>query len=441
MSFERWNTDGDWSEDPWFLRRDVGWAEEWQALSLPADARQKAVEGLKQIFPPEVCRKIREDTSFRLYGPVISLFDVMRSPGLVAPLLELGLDSLVARPWEDASLLARLHQRGNHDEAVFEVRVRAALLRAGYEVERVRETPEQRTCDFLATKKGRTFEIEVKLVNSPELDHVAEDLNQLLMTRDLTIPGLHLTLRGSEAFAEQVLSDSASIRERLTVIADAYEAATARLRQAPAPGTYKVEEYGEILASVREGQGSMTDLTLPDLPEEKKARRVRRIIRKGLTQLSGKHTGVLVVGLFHFAHPFRAEQLVSEAAKEYDADYARCQMITLCDSVDDPEGRSRVRTTSPVFHAFSPRAYRHLRKGELELAQTVASVRMRPAARLRPARPGDVAVTLNTTRPARSMVNLGTVQGLQAGQTVTFTLNGRGETRMEVSPADPAKDE
>ncbi len=440
MSLEQWNTHGDWSEDPWFLRPGVGWYEEWRALGLLPDARQMAVEGLKRIFPPEVCRKIREDSSFRLYGPVISLFDAVRFPGLVAPLLELGLDSLVAKPWEDASVLHRLHQRDQHDEAVFEVRVHAALLRAGYTVERVRETPDERTCDFLATKKGRTFEVEVKLLNSPELDRVAEDLNRLLMTRDLTIPGLHLTLRGSESLAEQVLSDAAGVRARLTTIADAYEAVAARLHQELVPGTYAVEEYGSIVASSRQGQGSMTDLTLPDLPEEKKARRVLRIIRRGLTQLPGKHTGVLVVGLFRFAQPFRVEQLASEAAKEVDG-YSRCQMIVLCDSLTDADDGSRVRTTRPVFHAFSPRPYRHLRKGELELAKTLASTRMRPAAQLRPARPGDFAVTMPTTRPARSQVSLGTIRGpLQAGQTVTFTFNGRGETSMKVSPAPSSSD-
>lgn len=435
MSVDRWDTDGDWTADPWFLRPDVGWTEEWRALGLPRDVRRKAVEGLRRIFPPEVCRTIRDDPSLRRYRSVIFLFDTLRMPGLVAPLLRLGLDAVETKPWEDAGLLHRLHCRGEHEEAAFELRVQAALLRAGFGVQRIPETPARRTPDFRVSARGATFDVEVKLLNRSELDQIAEDLNRLLWSRELIVTGLQLTLRGSEAFAEEVLSDPKRVRERLVAIADAYESTALRIRAAPAPGTYAVEGYGSIIATPRDGLGSVTNLTLPELPEEKKAQRVLRLVRRGLPQLSGEHPGVLLVGLSRLAHPLEVEALAAEAAKT-DKGLRGCSMLVLCDSLEEPPGASSVAPASPIFHAFSPGAYRRLRRVELELATAAAATSVRPAARVRVARPGDVEVSASyARRPPQSLVHLGTTE-LKSGQRAVFTFNGLGEASVKVLSAE-----
>ncbi|RKI01740.1 hypothetical protein [Corallococcus sp. AB038B] len=431
MSFERWKSDGDWTIEPWFLRSDGGWLEEWRVMGLPLDIRRQAVEGLRRIFSPEACRVIRDDASRSGYGRVIALFDGVRSPTLVAPMLELGLAARKSNPWEDRGLIHRLRLRDGHDEAAFEVHVHAALLGAGFAVQRVPESSSRRTPDFKVTRRGVTFDMELKLLNSSALDGIAEDLNWLLSGRDLTLPGLRLTLCGSESFAEQALDDPKGVRQRLGDIADAFGRIASRIRASPVVGTYEVAGYGSILAEAHDGQGVMTDLVLPDLSEEKKAQRVLRLVRKGLSQFDGTHSGVLVVGLSRFANPFWVEHLVLKAARHDDA-FGRCKMVVLRDTLNDPPGTSRLQTSFPIFHAFSPHGYRRLRKAELELADAVGASSTRPAARLRPPAPGEEPLRGETRRPARSLVRLGTIRDLNSGDKVVFTLKGNGQTTTRI---------
>ena len=436
MALERWDTDCDWTMDPWFIRPDVAFEDEWEALGLSRQKRLLAVEGLARVFPPEACREIRDDQP-RGLGRIISLFDGIRWPGHVYGLLELGINATVAKPWTDPTLLSRLRNRALHDGAAFEVRVQAALSRAGFGVQRIAESPLGKRPDLLVTSGSAAFEVELKLMNRPDLDVAAEELNRRLFPHDIMVQGFHVVARGSESLAERALDDLESVEAELPEISRAFGEAAARLRANPRAGTHRVGDHGVLVAESCQGLGSYSVDLLPDLPDERKVRRVQGSLGKALRQLSGQRPGIVVIGLFHAAHPLLVERLVIEAAKN-DDNYSGCVMVVLCDSFRRSGAPARIDYSTPAFHAFSPRPYRHLRRRELEIAIAIASTHSRPASEMRPARPGDYAVTMSTRRPAITFVNWGTAK-VGPGQTATFTVNGKGETRVEVEPSNEGK--
>lgn len=434
-SWARWKGDGDWTEDPWFLGADGGWEPEWNALGLPLEKREIAAKALRKVFPPEICRAIREG-SFDRYGPVLGLFGVVRTPGLVAHLLDLGLDASLAKPWEDPALLHRLHWRNMHDEAAFEVRVQAALLRAGFDAQRVPETPEEKRRDLDVRKEGASYEVEVKLVNEPDLNEVAKDLQHVFSTSELVVPGLHLELRGSDALAEQALDATRlpSLQGQLREVVREFSECADRIRSAPAPGRYVAGEVGHIIAIPGPQHGSFTNLTLPELSEEKKASRVVRRMRDGLDQLTGNDTGVLVVGVFHAAHPFLVERQAQLRAKSDDR-WKKCRMVVLVDNFPPPPDLGVSDMQIPVTHAFSPHIYRSLRPREIELALAAGGTHQRSAFPIGSPRSGHFAITMNTRRSPVTVRSSGRIS-LEAGASVQISIDGFGNTRVEHLPPE-----
>ena len=434
MDWDAIQKTGDWVADPWFVSSDVGFEEEWEAIGLPRAARIAAVEPLRRIFPPEVCREIFADETYRRFGPVVSLFGWSRWPGTVAPLLHLGLDAAVAQPWDDVATLKRLRYREGHDEVAFEIAVHAGLARAGFRVERVPETPAGKRPDFRVAVGGSTYDIEVKLVNEPELDRIAEELSWGFRASDLMVPGFHLRLWASRELSERALSSARSLSSEFPAIRAAVGKAAESLRANPAPGRHDVPGVGWIEAIPSRGLGSWEDRFLPDLSEERKAERiVHGVLKKAMAKFSGDARGIVVLGLFHAAQPALVQKMAVEVLGQ-DTRSSACKLVVLCDRFTRPSA-SRIRWSAPAFYAFSPRPYRKIRRAELQIAEAAASRRGAKAVRWVDAPAGQAGLPVTTGRERRTLRSAGRISGpAEAGTVFSFSINGRGETRTEVRP-------
>ena len=274
------------------------------------------------------------------------------------------------------------------------------------------------------------YEVEVKLTRASELDHVANRLNHELMLRYLVVPGFQVALQGSERLAELCWDDLPTLEKAFPEILWAFESATEDLRSRSAPGIYPAGEWGQILAEPGPEHGSLTGLALPDLPEEKQARRVLRKIRDGLEQLTGKRNGILVVGLYGAAQPDHVERLLLEDRKAAATLARKCVMVVLRESIDVPEKGFLMLKRIPLFYAFSPLWTRKLRPAEFKLAVAASSTHWGTAMRMDPERPGVVLRRVDTSRRPTKLVRLGM---MSAGhRSLTATISGSGPPRVEI---------
>ena len=81
---ERWESDGDWTNDPWFLESED---DVFVSMGFPLNARQESAANR---------RAIREDPGSG-YGIAVLLFQ-RYWPGMLIPLLEVGETSAWSSP-------------------------------------------------------------------------------------------------------------------------------------------------------------------------------------------------------------------------------------------------------------------------------------------------------------------------------------------------------
>lgn len=423
----RFNQTGDWGATPWFLDPaiETRLAVEWDTVGLPREKRVIANSALKKIFPPEVVLEMNNDPA-KWAGHVIALFGGLIHPGQVADLLDLGVNSDIAKPWLDRPLLRQLQLRKSHADAAFEVAVHAGLARAGAVVQRVPEAPPDERHDFDVTYRGVQYEIEAKLARASDLDRLAELVSSRVAAYDFIVPGLRLVLRGSDELAELAWDDPDAVEAALPELLAAHAAAIAHLRVSPSPGKYPAGRWGHVEAHAGHEHGSVEDQLLPDLPEEKKAARVLRKIRKGLGQMTGTRPGVLVVGLYRAAQPDLIQHMLLDDLRLGATLAKKCVMVVLCESVSKWDTGLMVPRRLPFFYAFSPLRVRQLRPAEMKLAVAVSSTHWSTSSRVDWEREGHISTRQSTNRPPRMLWSLGSKQ-VKPGETVTFALSGLPE--------------
>jgi hypothetical protein len=122
-----------WAHEPWFVDPEH---DLFDQMGFSRNARVVAATGLARVYTPAVLRDIESDPG-RGFGPALLLRSQFGWPGLLVPLLALGLDLATVQPWSDTALLRRLLIRREFAGAAFELRVHANLMRAGATAARI----------------------------------------------------------------------------------------------------------------------------------------------------------------------------------------------------------------------------------------------------------------------------------------------------------------
>jgi len=414
-----WDGDADLSKEvPWFL---TGHDAEFEELGFPRERRERAFRGLLKLYPPEVCREIRDGGKYDL-GIVLLLF-MPYFPSMVDDLLEVGCDVEAVQPWHDHNLLHRLRRWDGYPEAALELKVQANLARAGIKAERVPESPRRKTPEFRIAGERDDLLVEVKLVNNPHLHELAKELGSAIQCRTGSIAGFNLRLLGNESLSERALdyAQHAALLGEQDAIATAFSSCVDRLRQSGCvPGTFDAPPYGCVVATQEPGLGSVTADPLPDLPDEKRAARVVRLIKEAAAQLTAGQ-GIAVIGLYHAADPFLVEDVLRREEKREPRIFGRCRSVVLCDRLDGPGEYD----STPVFFAFPGRAYRSVTKEHLRLAEIVAGDERRRARHLPRPEEGQPRIRLDTKRRRMTAFKLAHVELKGPGHGVSVFFDGR----------------
>src|SRR5712691_8453478 len=123
--------EGDWSQDPWWLRPDD---EKWfTEHGWPLVRRRAAVPGLKKLYPPSVCRDLLLQP---WHGGLVYLLFQRYFPWFITPMLEAAENWQEIAPQKDKKLLRALRDRDEFSSALFELSIWANLNRHGYRPER-----------------------------------------------------------------------------------------------------------------------------------------------------------------------------------------------------------------------------------------------------------------------------------------------------------------
>ncbi len=385
----RWQADGNWLEDCWFLCEGL---QHLDAAGFPLEVRRKAALGLSRVYSPKACVAIRSDPQLG-FGPVIAFF-VPQLPGIICPLLDLGLDLARIGTFDDPDQLARLRGRQTFRAASYEAGVQASLVAAGFAVERLigMGLP-----DFLVSLGPDGWTVEVKALDEAFFDRLAANLRERCASVISPVPGLHLSLECSDDFVEWALG----LEEREFADADLVPAtqafggaAQALLNGRAGPGFYPVPGFGRIVATLADGLGSWTGPTLPDLPDHKRVARCLRPIRKGWNQLPGDVPGVLVLGVFRGANLVQVADAVLQLAAG-DADVAqRCRLVVVVDRL--PPGGPSGRVVLPVV-VSGPQV---MSDEERRLMRMLGGRQGEPAIVGRRELAGEQGLKLDTRRPA-----------------------------------------
>ncbi|MFT3710251.1 MAG: hypothetical protein QM817_21700 [Archangium sp.] len=423
---------GDWMRAPWFTKGNA-WREEFDALGLPLEERERLVPTLATVFDKAHCiaahalptaqqdeREADDEPKEPALLRVPELFGVPSNPASVAPRLWMASNLMTVGSDIASSYLRRLQIADSHDETAFELAVFGNLLRAGFPVKRIPEHKSDPRPDLLLECRGRRYEIEVKRTNHPDLSRMAAQLTQALRTDTLTLPGVRMTLLGSQHLDDLVLDRPSQFVAILPRVAREFRAA-ARTLKPNAAARIAVGELGEIVCELSE-RSAVADAILPDLRDAKKTSRVIRNIRKAASQFSDSSLGIVVVALSHFADAFEVEAAVVRLAR-HDEQLGRSRMVVLCDALYQPHGN--ILAPRPLVHVFCPRPFRRLSKFELEIAHTVASNPVGRAAAM------PRSMRLATDRPKTAVVHLGTIELKVPGESATLTI---GSSDLEMPP-------
>jgi len=277
---------GNWMEAPRFL---TSGHELLDQAGFSLERRKRAAIALALLFPADLCRKMHEAEDF---GLVLPLF-APTWPLMVSYLLEVGIDLADADPWKDDQLIQRLRTTPEFDEAAFELRVRASLVRSGYAVQKIPEAT-HRTPDFLVQRDGLDCELEVKFANSSALEKFVRDrASPALMHGMNHVNGFKFKLFGDELLEDKAL-DAEGLRELeldLPNMVRAFADAGKSIEGAPRVGKFDVPGYGFIeVEAASHGLAEISPLVFPEQDDRKRARRVFDLIAKSLKkgQFSGR---------------------------------------------------------------------------------------------------------------------------------------------------------
>jgi len=421
--FDRWEGDGNWQAAPWFMGENRQ-LDQW---GYSIAVRRRAIAGLARIYTPDVCRAIRDEDIKTAFGPIISLF-VPGWPGLVVPLLDLGLNLDVVESISPNDRLGkRLTRRAEFTSAAFEIRIWASLKRGRYPVERIPEGSDA-TPDFLVEVGAQLYDIEVKLAHQSDADEADADLSERLRFALPHIPRLHLRLEGTAELAARVLDaeERPELRAEFDRIVSAFARVAEEIKRAGGtPGVYDVPPYGAIYAVLEPGHGSISSEVLPDLPARKKAARVARLVRReAMPQLRGERPGIVVVGVFRSADVNLVEDaLLGDGTQPVD--HRCCRAVVLVDHVKPPN--SGPEDGFPVVYPFSTSRLVQLDRAELALATVLGADVRRRAQLIDRAAPGEAGFALDSSRRVVTSVCVGQA-AYEPNSTLAFRFDGTPPT-------------
>jgi hypothetical protein len=315
-----------WCDDPWFLRPD----------HLPRLAEQfpggekgirESADELKKLFPNEYCLKVISCP--RSPTVLLGIF----SEGFyyhLFPALLLGADLSLADGWEkDASLvIAFQNEPASHARRV-EVGIWAGMKRAGLEVERISETGERPTPDFLVKKGIHRAYVEVKCLESSELDSSCSDLNHslssplLLSKKRDVIDGLEVELFLDESYVQDLKSKNTETRDAVRKeVKDRLDDARDIILDAAIDGFREGELPIEGIGTAKfknptKGSWSINFANLPSTDQRKQLDRAFRKIRKAAKQSDRSTPFVVVIYSSRFDLPVEnAVNLLEKIGKE-----------------------------------------------------------------------------------------------------------------------------
>jgi hypothetical protein len=427
MKPDRWETDGDWMEDPWFTREEFGLLRE---AGFDQARRRELVPVLARLYPPDVCREVREDIRAG-FGGVIALF-YASVPHLV-PLLEVARDLAVVDSWDDGHLIKRLRRRREFANAAFELRVLANLRRGAYLARRVPENPVGRSPDLTVRIGSAEYEVEVKSLDAAALDRFADRVADGIFSAQLHLPGMEVELLSSNEFEEAVLDAPDAELPSIDAVVSAYTAAVERARLAGVPGEFPAVPYGRVVVRPTTHGDSVAPRIVPDLSPEKRCARALRLIRDAGAQFSSR-SGIVLLEVAHRAEFFDVEAAVQNAARYERRGFSKIHMVVLTDEIEDPRQPAQ---RLPVVLPVQVHSWRPLTNAQIEFACVAGGGERQKAALVRKARPGEPAVAIDTRRPRSKLMPLGELKGpLKPGAGMTIRMFGDGRP-PEVTYTDP----
>lgn len=339
---------GVWDQDPWFLRAE--YEELFNRVGFSLEQRMRAVECLRRVYPPEVCRDMLQ-RSWGDGGVIVSLFSNI-TPLRLLPLLKLGLDLEAVSPDWDGPLVKKLRAREHYHATEFEFAVWASLKRHGYDCLREPSCDGGKRPDFLLHVDRRRYALELKTLSRSELDALAFDVGNVLggLASDVAAPRCLASIRPSQEYMEKYKSPEgrAQVLAELPEIEDAFRrGATALHASGFSPGRYPVEPYGYWEVEVaRFKLGAFECCFVPKLSPHRQAIKLMNIIKDACKQLPSSAVGVLLIDVGELdAVEFLHAQL---RAKEHENPrlFRNCNFVLLRGTFSDlaNDGARRVGT-------------------------------------------------------------------------------------------------
>jgi hypothetical protein len=325
--------DGDWFRNAWFLQPN--YEREFRPLGWSRSAVANGVRALQRLFPPEVCRENDRPWFGGLYLP---LFDLMRYPHSVVPLLAVGRDLDAANAWHDDELVKRLQNRTHFSGAEFELRTWANLARRGYQHERLFSTPDNPAPDFRVRIGGAWFSLECKAQGPSDADEVHEEWSFaafIVGEQNFFVPGFHCHIEASPEYGRLIETQTGRdrLRREKKQIEQAFRAASLKLKVVPgARNEVDVHPYGSLRyeESAEVKQGGMNAAFLGELTAEQEAEKVRQVVHKALRQLNAVEIPGFV--MVQVAPETSFDLVVEEVTRDRKAnpvDFRRCAGVIL----------------------------------------------------------------------------------------------------------------
>lgn len=417
-----------WAHEPWFVDPEH---DLFDQMGFSRNARVIAASGLARVYTPAVLRDIESDPQ-RGFGLALLLQSPFGWPGLLVPLLSLGLDLEMVRPWSDGGLLRRLANRREFFGAAFELQVQANLIRAGADAFRV-PGGRGKTPDLQARFGLSAYEIEVKLASDADYDAMCELVDGEIRRALEFIPGANVRFVGAPTLGERIHDGKVVNHTALVAIAARIADRVSEIAAAGAgPGHFAVDDLGHVEVELGPRFGSVESSALPELPAKNRVARILRLVREAVAQFSGQARGVVVVGVHDKADLRLIWEAIRQDLRRQPKAFAKSRMVVFADLV---RVSSATFETVPVAVALRTDRGGHLTGDDAALASAVAGRNGTPARRLGPA----WSTTGPQTAPRVTQVSLGSVP-LVPNATTTFRLDGSAPTITHSGGSDGVSD-
>jgi hypothetical protein len=339
---------GDWTQDPWFLRPEQ--QAQLQAFDFSPIDLVAARDALAIVYPPAVCRTMLGLPATAGAPAPTGPVEAPPEAGLVAhlfwqmwpwmPLLGLGVDLALVRPWDTAGQLVNdLRRQKSFDGAELEVQVWANALRAGWGVERSGRMAPGKKPDLLLEGNfggSRLVRVEIKSLGDGQERHLGHgvELQALMAASSAAMPqSVHVAVKGSVTL-QSMMAVAARRHEVAREEAALLESLVRALRHLAAEGwplgEHPFEWYGTVIVETptpeRPPGGMEVDLFSAPTPRDDLLRVIDRLNQ------AGQKVGVLVPGIAFVDAPMHTD--IAGVAEYVEAAFSRgVDRLTALDAV------------------------------------------------------------------------------------------------------------